>query len=170
MKTYLKALFVLILTVFFFNQGYRPNHCKRARPTKSAVTAQSSGKFVDNDNNGICDNHELKGKDRKCANFVDKDGNGICDNCTKLQNAARSADCPGIKMNSMEADRAKWQQVAECHGKGTGEIAVPAQQVDSGSNSCRNSRAEEIMLILIPQQSAPEMDALCCVLKSNRPR
>ena len=58
-----------------------------ASPDKSA-TAQTSqtaapgqGKFVDNNKDGVCDNHQNMAKAGKCSQFTDKNGDGKCDNC-----------------------------------------------------------------------------------------
>jgi len=48
--------------------------------TKKAETTNIKGNFVDKNNDGVCDNHQMKGKNKDCQNFVDANNDGICDN------------------------------------------------------------------------------------------
>jgi hypothetical protein len=94
MKTNLKVLFVSTFMVFTFSHGFAQdtqNSTAAATPTETSVQC----KFVDNNRNGICDNHELKGSASQCTNFTDKDGNGICDNCPKNSSSGQNANCHG---------------------------------------------------------------------------
>ncbi len=77
------SILMIIIALFGF-QGFSQIASTTA-PKEKPQTAQTSskavpGKFVDNNKNGICDNHEGKMQNGKCANFVDKNGDGICDN------------------------------------------------------------------------------------------
>lgn len=114
MKTYLKVFFVATLTVFFFSQGYAQTTEKSASDKPATGTAVM-GKFVDANNNGICDNHEMKANANQCANFVDKDGNGICDNCPKNANGGQNANCQG-NQNGKNCVQGQ----ANCCGRGSG--------------------------------------------------
>jgi len=107
MKNLLRSLFVATLAVFFYNQGFAQTTEKSGSDNAASATAVQC-KFVDKNNDGICDNHELKGKSDKCDKFVDKDGNGICDNCAGTGNCGKNANCQG-KCN---------QQRQGCCGKG----------------------------------------------------
>ena len=89
------------LTLFFAGQAFTQSadNTSAAKETKQATTTTATtGKFVDANNNGICDHFEARGKDGKCTNFVDANGDGICDHC---------ADCKG-----------KCQGNQNCCGKG----------------------------------------------------
>lgn len=112
MKTYFKGLFVLTLTVFIFSQGFAQT-IEKSAATGPANGTTTMGNFVDANNNGICDNHEMKDKAGQCANFVDKDGNGICDNCPKNAKAGQGAVCPGHQYGAGNG-----QGMANCCGRG----------------------------------------------------
>jgi hypothetical protein len=113
MKNLLKVLFAASLAVFFFSQGFAQTTAKSGTDNSSTGTAVQ-GKFVDVNGNGVCDNHEAKGKDGKCANFVDKDGNGVCDNCGTA-NCSKNANCQGQGCQHRHGDG---QGAANCCGKG----------------------------------------------------
>jgi hypothetical protein len=115
MKTILKALFVVTLTVFFFNQGFAQTTVKSGSDNTTTGTAVQ-GKMVDNNNNGVCDHHEGKGMDSKCAGFVDKDGNGSCDNCGKTADGCKMANCQGH-----QDGKGCGQGNAACSGKCQGQ-------------------------------------------------
>jgi hypothetical protein len=112
MKNYFKGTLVLTLTLFFFSQGFGQTATNSNSDSKTAVSTVQC-KFVDSNNNGICDNHEMKGTASQCANFVDKDGNGICDNCPKNANAGLNATCSGHQNGA-----GKGQGMANCCGRG----------------------------------------------------
>jgi hypothetical protein len=81
----MKKLIFLTLVLFVFaltsNNLVAQTQKKTDKATvKTEQTQATPGKFVDKNNNGICDNRETKMKTGKCANFVDKNGDGICDN------------------------------------------------------------------------------------------
>lgn len=87
MKTILKSL--IVTGVIFFAAGSLHAQTATAAGDKQSVQAPETaapGKFVDKNNNGICDNREARqaGQGR---NYVDRNGDGICDN--------RTADNPG---------------------------------------------------------------------------
>lgn len=56
------------------------NHRKKGKHQvqKCNIVEQECGFFVDEDQNGICDNGGSKGFG--CGKWIDEDGNGICDN------------------------------------------------------------------------------------------
>ena len=54
---------------------------------KVCNAAGSACRYVDEDNNGICDFRESSAVGRQGQNYVDADGDGICDN--------RNSDCQG---------------------------------------------------------------------------
>jgi hypothetical protein len=88
MKT-LKGMAVLMAIMAFITvQGFSQSAPVEAQQKNTQAKACAApGKFVDNNKDGVCDNHQAKMTTGKCANFVDKDGDGICDN--------RKASCQG---------------------------------------------------------------------------
>ena len=84
---------VVLFSGFMFAQGTTP-----ASSSKDNQKAQtfSPGKFVDNNKNGICDNHESVAKAGKGVNFVDKDGDGKCDNCGTTCKGNKKGNCCGV--------------------------------------------------------------------------
>lgn len=126
MKSYVKALVLATMTVFVFSQGFGQNAVKGTSDNSATVSVVQC-KFVDNDHNGICDNHEVKGKNGQCANFVDKDGNGICDNCGKNANAGQGATCQGHK-EAMGCGQAKAGCGANCKNQGMNKRNCCASQ------------------------------------------
>lgn len=48
--------------------------------TKKTETTNVRGNFVDKDKDGVCDNYQMRGKNKDCPNFVDANNDGICDN------------------------------------------------------------------------------------------
>lgn len=126
MKTTLKALFVAALMGFTFNQGFtQASQNGTASSPASASATIVPCKFVDNNNNGICDNHELKGSANKCANFADKDGNGICDNCPKNSNNGQNANCRGNQYGkNCSQGQGNCCGRGPCAGKGQGKCCT----------------------------------------------
>jgi hypothetical protein len=104
MKTYLKLFVVATLSLFFFGQRGFTQSTEKSVQDNLATGTTIQGKFVDKDNDGVCDNYEAKGKNARCANYVDKDGNGVCDNCGKGSGSYMKVNCQGHQ-----------------HGKGCGE-------------------------------------------------
>lgn len=113
MRTILKILFVATLAVFFINQGYSQTTATIVSDNATSGTTVQ-GNFVDKNNDGVCDNHELKGKSEKCDKFVDKDENGVCDNCGTT-NCSKSANCQGQGCQHRHGDS---QSPANCCGRG----------------------------------------------------
>jgi hypothetical protein len=135
MKSNLKALFCLTLTVFVFSQGFGQNAAKGTSDNLATASAVQC-KFVDNNTNGICDNHEMKGKDGQCANYVDKDGNGICDNCPKNSNSGQGNGCPGYKNGTGNAQgMANCCGHRPCAGKGQGKCCGNQQVTPASTPS-----------------------------------
>jgi hypothetical protein len=125
MKTISKLLFVATLTLFFLSQSFAQTTVKSGSDNAAAGTAVQ-GKFVDKNNDGVCDNHEMKGNANQCANFVDKDGNGICDNCPK--NADQNANCQGHQHGKCYGQsQANYCGRGPCQGKGPGNCCPNKQ-------------------------------------------
>ena len=124
MKT-MKKLILLTMVLFVF--ALTSNNLKaqtQEKTDKATVKTEQSqatpGKFVDKNNNGICDNRETKMKSGKGVNFVDKNGDGICDN--KGTNCKRG----GGKGNG------------NCCGNGNGHQYRNGRGYGNG-NGCRNA-------------------------------
>lgn len=75
-KIMLAAGIVLALSVVVNGQ----NTAKTGDSTGDRTPAAQPGKFTDNNNNGVCDNFELRNQKGNGHGFVDKNGDGICDN------------------------------------------------------------------------------------------
>jgi len=127
MKTILKVLFVATLTVFFFSQSFAQTTVK-SESDNAATGTVVQGKFVDKDNDGVCDNHEAKGKNSQCANFVDKDGNGVCDNCCTGDKGGKNANCQGHQHGKgCGQGQANCCGRGSCQGKGPGNCCPNKQ-------------------------------------------
>jgi hypothetical protein len=118
----MKRLSGIILTVALtlFVIGQVSAQSTTATPAGDQETKQNCGKFVDENKDGVCDNHAAKCNDGKSANFVDANGDGICDhhadgtackgngNCCKQDGQDKQNCCNGPKH-------------CEGSGKGTGD-------------------------------------------------
>jgi hypothetical protein len=96
MKTASGIILTLCLLVFFTGSLFSQEVAKTsaAKPvTTSAIASQ--GKFIDNNKNGICDNHEAKGTCAHGKCFVDKNGDGKCDNCGSAGKCKEAGNCGG---------------------------------------------------------------------------
>jgi len=84
MKNFTKIILTAALAVFFTGQLSAQNSSTKTsdnQATEQTTTqAQAFGKFIDSNNDGVCDNRETKqGNGVKGANFVDANGDGVCD-------------------------------------------------------------------------------------------
>ena len=97
MKTLKRITVLLAIASFFAIQGYSQNAPapaeKKNAQDQQTTTNVAPGKFVDNNKDGVCDNHEAKVKSGKCTTFTDKNGDGVCDNCKADCKAKCNADC-----------------------------------------------------------------------------
>jgi hypothetical protein len=78
-------------------------------------TNLTSGKFVDNNKDGVCDNYQARVKNSHGRNFVDKNGDGNCDN---RQNAGKGQGNP--KGCGMGYQHRHGQGKDNCCGNGYG--------------------------------------------------
>ena len=105
-----------ILTFIAF-QGFSQNAPGSGKAidqkNSSNTTVTTPGKFVDNNNDGICDNHQAKMNGLKGCNFIDKNGDGICDN---------NPDCKGKGNGNCCGTNCKKQGQGKgnCYGSGCG--------------------------------------------------
>jgi hypothetical protein len=92
----LKRITVSIAIISFIaTQGFSQNLPAKddQKNSKEFQTTDktSSGKFVDNNKDGVCDNYRVRVKNGQGKNFVDKNGDGVCDN---RQNAGQKRGNP----------------------------------------------------------------------------
>jgi len=81
MKTLARTLMTTFIIVLIASAISAQNNAStKGTKAPSSTNAANRGQFVDNNNNGICDNFEARGQSGKGANFVDKNGDGVCDN------------------------------------------------------------------------------------------
>ena len=104
MKTLKRITVLMAIMSFITFQGFSQNtsttKAQKDSPTTQTATNPIPGKFVDNNKDGVCDNHQAKMKNGKCTNFVDKNGDGICDN---RQNAGQGkGNCTGCGMGCQQ--------------------------------------------------------------------
>jgi hypothetical protein len=100
MKMLKRVSVLMALAVFIAFQGFTQNAASKDA-VKAGNTVQTAsnpvpGKFVDNNNDGICDNQQAKMKNGKCSQFVDKNGDGVCDNCTGKGQCKGKGNCCGM--------------------------------------------------------------------------
>jgi hypothetical protein len=86
----LKGIMVLIAVLLFVSyQGYSQNTTSGKSQNKPGNAGKANtvtrGYFVDNNNDGICDNYQARMKTGRGSNFVDNNGDGICDNRGNLR-------------------------------------------------------------------------------------
>jgi hypothetical protein len=76
-KTLTTAFFIAFIVSTLSAQN---NTSEKGSKTIIPSATANRGQFVDNNENGICDNFEARVQGGKVSNFVDKNGDGICDN------------------------------------------------------------------------------------------
>lgn len=108
MKTAFRT-FLIFSTLVIFTSMTFAQVASTVTPAKtsSGQATASPGKFVDNNKNGICDNHE-SGKLCNGKKFVDKNGDGKCDNC------GATGKCKGPCCT-------EGQKNGNCYGNGQGK-------------------------------------------------
>jgi hypothetical protein len=101
------------------------------------VSKENCGKFVDDNNDGICDNHAAMAKDGKGANFVDANGDGICDH------HADGTACKGNE-NCCKKDGQNMQNCCKGPQKCGGEAKGKCEQHRHGcENQCPGHKTPE---------------------------
>ncbi len=133
MKTLKRTTVLLAIMSFFafqsFSQNPAASDTKKSTQDQQTTTVATPGKFVDNNKDGVCDNHQAKMKSGKCTTFVDKNGDGVCDNC-------KSASCKG-KGNSKGCGMG-----CQNHGKNKGNCCGKGNQHRNGCGN-QNTPATE---------------------------
>jgi hypothetical protein len=132
MKTASRLLLSLGLVMFLAATTFSQMASTAKAPKTATKQTTSSGKFVDTNKNGICDNHEGKNAGAPGKNFVDKNGDGKCDNCGSSGNCKGTGCVHGQKNG---AGCGKGQGKGNCCGKGheqrngcSGQGSVPATE------------------------------------------
>lgn len=99
-----------------------PDKAVKAQTTQTGQN--TSPNFVDKNGDGICDNHQTRGKQAQCAKFVDANGDGVCDNCKGNCNNGQGNCCgKGMKQGNcqgMQKSNCPGMNKGNCCGKGTG--------------------------------------------------
>jgi len=89
----------------------------KATKVQTSQTDQNTrGSFVDKNGDGVCDNHQTRGQQAKCAKFVDENGDGVCDNC-KGKGTCGQGNCCG---KGMQKTNCPGMSKGNCCGKGMG--------------------------------------------------
>ena len=69
----------MAVLIFASYQGFSQN-TTTTQKNAQANAKVTSGKFVDVNKDGVCDNYQARTNTGRGANFVDKNGDGVCDN------------------------------------------------------------------------------------------
>ena len=100
MKTIKRITVILAIMSFIGYQGFSQNsstsNTQRNIQNKRSTMKVVPGKFVDNNNDGVCDNFQARMKNGHGANFVDQNGDGICDNCVTVGYGRGKLNCCGM--------------------------------------------------------------------------
>lgn len=120
MKTIARIFSALMISTMFIGQMYAQTTTtttsqETQKTTGATVTA---GKFIDKNNNGVCDNHEARVKDGKCVNKNANCGKGEKNCCGQGQGNCQGCGkgkCAGTgTMNCQKAGK------GNCTGQGSG--------------------------------------------------
>ncbi len=79
MKTIIKLLLTATVTSVMFIQ-VQAQSADKSQNTDKPGTAARGANFVDQNNDGVCDNFAAGNQRGRGANFVDKNNDGVCDN------------------------------------------------------------------------------------------
>ena len=89
----LAMAFMSLIISQVYSQNAQENKTQKDAGTSQTMNSPAPGKFVDNNHDGVCDNHQAKMKNGKCSNFVDKNGDGICDKKAACQGKCNPNGC-----------------------------------------------------------------------------
>jgi hypothetical protein len=100
MKTLKRITVLMVIMSFIVYQGFSQNvsttNTQKNLQNQQTTTKVVPGKFVDNNKDGVCDNHQARMKNGPGANFVDKNGDGICDNRLNAGQGKGNPNCGGM--------------------------------------------------------------------------
>ncbi|NQT78165.1 MAG: hypothetical protein HQ565_10655 [Bacteroidetes bacterium] len=106
---------------------------KSTKDQTTQTDQKTPGNFVDKNGDGLCDNHQNKGKLGKCIKFVDENGDGICDNCTGNGNCGQGNCCE----KGMQNGKCSAKNKGNCCSKGMG------QKHSQGQKNCQQATPAE---------------------------
>lgn len=78
-KLALVTLLFMLIALSGRTQNSNTQKASQTRQGNQAPALAGGRNYVDNDNNGVCDNYSAGKRAGKGLNFVDKNGDGICD-------------------------------------------------------------------------------------------
>jgi hypothetical protein len=78
MKT--KILLIGAIAFLFFSVKTNAQQATSSTQNTSSVSVNKGVKYVDKNNDGVCDNKQAKTQPNKGVNYVDKNKDGVCDN------------------------------------------------------------------------------------------
>ncbi|MBE0647452.1 MAG: hypothetical protein IH596_06695 [Bacteroidales bacterium] len=107
---------MILAIIFITGQSNAQTEQSQDKTVKAQTTQTTPGNFIDKNGDGICDNHQAKGKNANCAKFVDGNGDGVCDNCKGTGNCGQG-NCCG---KGMQKGNCQGMNKADCCGKGKG--------------------------------------------------
>ena len=129
-KVLLAAAIMMILTLQLKAQSSEASANQAGKQQNSVNT--NPGKFVDKDNNGVCDNFESRSGKGKGAGFVDKNGDGICDNRVNAGNK---------QGNNCRNGQGKGANFVDKNGDGICDNHANAG--NKQGNNCRNGQGNQ---------------------------
>jgi hypothetical protein len=127
-------LFLTAIFTFFTSQGFSQASSSSYIQKKENSTSVTTGKFVDNNKNGVCANFEARNTNGKGANFADKNGDGKCDNRQNAAPCKGKENCCGKGKGNM------------CNqGKGNGTCCGKGNDIGCGQghqhhHGCQNQK------------------------------
>jgi len=124
MKKFILASALIIGILFISGTTSAQTGQSQDKTVQTPTTQTTQGNFIDKNGDGICDNHQAKGKQANCAKFVDSNGDGVCDNCKGNGNCGQG-NCCG---KEMQRGNCQGMNQSNCCGKGTGHQHRHGQQ------------------------------------------
>ncbi len=139
MKTLKRITMALAFLSIIISQTYAQkipaNKTEKDARALKTMNAPAPGKFVDNNHDGVCDNHQGKMQNGKCANFVDKNGDGICDKKAECQGKGNPNGCGmGCGQKGPGKGNCGGGGCGQQHRNGCGHQGTPAQEPQKPNN------------------------------------
>jgi hypothetical protein len=133
MKTLKRITLAMAIMSLIISQAYSQkvpdNKTQKDARTSQTMNAPAPGKFVDNNKDGICDNHQAKMSTGKCSNPVAKNGNGNCNQKAVCQGKGNSGGCGmGCGMKGQGKGNCGGGGCGQQHRNGCGPKDAPAQE------------------------------------------
>jgi hypothetical protein len=123
MKKLRRTAMLAVVMMFIVSLAYSENDPQTSvQKNGKNATVATPGKFVDNNKDGVCDNHQAKMASGKCTAYVDKDGDGKCDNCKGTGTCKGTGNCKGSSnCCGAGAQKGQGQGKGNCGGGGCGK-------------------------------------------------